>query len=68
MELKEFISQIKNNNIWKSESRIVEEVCEYYVKNNINCVRCNNKNFEKCKTNEKSKNLIYHTFQNSIYF
>ena len=58
MELNELISQIKENNNWKSESRIVGEACEYYVKNNINCVRCNNKNFGKYKTNEKSKDLI----------
>jgi type II restriction enzyme len=58
MELNEYILQVKNNNNWKSESRIVGEACEYYVKNNVKCVRCNNNNFEKCKTNEKSKDLI----------
>jgi type II restriction enzyme len=58
MELSDLILQIKENNNWTSESRIVGEACEYYIKNNINCVRCNNKNFEKCKTNEQSKDLI----------
>ena len=58
MELNEFILQIKENNSWKSESRIVGEACEYYIKNNVNCVRCFSNNFEKCKTNEKSKDLI----------
>lgn len=58
MELNDIISQIKEKNNWENESRIVGEACEYYVKNNINCVRCNTKNFEKYKTNEKSKDLF----------
>ena len=58
MELNQLVSQVKQNTNWKSESRIVGEACEYYVKNNIKCIRCNNHNFEKCKTNEKSKDLI----------
>jgi len=29
-----------------------------YIKNNIKCVRYKNANFEKCKTNEKSKDLV----------
>lgn len=58
MELCEIITQIKNNNNWNSESRIVGEACEEYIKNNIKCVRCKNANFEKCKTNEKSKDLV----------
>ncbi len=58
MELKNYIIQTKENNNWTSESRIVGEACEYYIKNNVNCVRCNDKNFEKCKTNEQSKDLI----------
>ena len=58
MELNELILQVKENNNWKSESRIVGEACEYYIKNNVNCVRCCSNNFEKCKTNEQSKDLI----------
>ena len=58
MELNDIIRQVKENNNWKSESRIVGEACEEYIKNNIKCVRCNHNNFEKCKTNEKSKDLI----------
>jgi type II restriction enzyme len=58
MELNNIVSQVKENNNWKSESRIVGEACEYYIKSNIKCVRCNDNNFEKCKTNEQSKDLI----------
>ena len=58
MELNEIILKVKENNKWKSESRIVGEACEYYIKNNMKCVRCNENNFEKCKTNEQSKDLI----------
>ncbi len=58
MELNDLIAQITLNNNWKNESRIVGEASEEYVKNNIKCIRCNNINFEKCKTNEKSKDLI----------
>jgi len=36
----------------------VGEACEEYIKNNIKCIRCKNSNFVKCKTNEKSKDLI----------
>jgi len=55
MELNEYVSQIKN---WKNKSRIVGEACEYYVKNNMSCVRCNTNSLEKCKVNEKSKDII----------
>jgi type II restriction enzyme len=58
MDLNENISQVKENNNWKNESRIVGEACEEYIKNNIKCIRCNEINYEKCKTNEKSKDLI----------
>jgi hypothetical protein len=58
MELSDIVLQVKENNNWKSESRIVGEACEYYIKSNIKCVRCNDNNFEKCKTNEQSKDLI----------
>ena len=58
MELCKIITQIKKNNNWKNESRIVGEACEEYIKNNIKCIRCDNSNFEKYKTNEKSKDLI----------
>jgi type II restriction enzyme len=58
MELPEFIARVKQNNNWTSESRIVGEACEDYVKNKVKCVRCNNNNFKKYKTNEKSKDLI----------
>ena len=58
MELNELVSQVKQNNNWKSESRIIGEACENYVKNKIKCIRCKNNNFEKYKTNEKSKDLI----------
>lgn len=58
MDLNELISQIKLQNNWKSESRLVGEACEYYVKNEVKCFRCKSNNFEKCKTNEKSKDLI----------
>jgi type II restriction enzyme len=57
MKLCEIITQIKENKNWNNESRIVGEACEEYIKNNIKCVRCNN-NFEKYKTNEKSKDLF----------
>ena len=56
--LNEIISQVKKDNNWTNESRIVGEACEYYIKNNIKCVKCNDKNYEKCKTNEQSKDLI----------
>ncbi len=55
MELSEYVSQFKD---WKSKSRIVGEACEYYVKDNISCVRCNSNNLDKCKVNEKSKDII----------
>jgi len=58
MELNNIISQVKESNKWKNESRIVGEACEYYIKNNVKCVRCNNNNFEQCKINEISKDLI----------
>lgn len=58
MELITLVSQVKENNNWKNESRIVGEACEYYIKNNIKCVRCNENNFKKYKTNETSKDLI----------
>ena len=58
MELNKIITQVKENNNWKNESRIVGEACEEYIKNNIKCMRCDSNNFEKCKTNEKSKDLI----------
>tara|TARA_Y100000389_G_scaffold103271_1_gene100160 strand:- start:1199 stop:1702 length:504 start_codon:yes stop_codon:yes gene_type:complete len=58
LELSNVVTQIRNNNNWKSESRIVGEACEEYIKKNMKCVRCENINFEKCKTNEKSKDLI----------
>ena len=32
MELNELVSQVKQNNNWKSESRIIGEACEDYVK------------------------------------
>ena len=57
MELNELVSQTKQINNWKSESRIIGEACEDYVKNIIKCIRCNNSNFEKYKPNEKSKDL-----------
>jgi type II restriction enzyme len=58
MELSKIIIQIRNNNNWKNESRIIGEACEEYIKNSIKCVRCKNGNFEKYKTNEKSKDLF----------
>lgn len=58
MELNKLVSQVKQNNNWKSESRIIGEACEDYVKNKMKCIRCNNNNFEKYKKNEKSKDLI----------
>ena len=50
MELNRLVTQIRDNNNWNNQSRIVGEACEEYIKNNIN--------FEKCKTNEKSKDLV----------
>ena len=58
VELIELISQVKENNNWISEGRIVGEACEQYIKKNIKCLRCNDINYEKCKTNEQSKDLI----------
>ena len=58
MELNKIITQIRNNNNWHNESRIVGEACEEYIKNNIKCVRCKNNNFGKYNTNEKSKDLF----------
>ena len=58
MELNELVSKVKQNNNWKNESRIIGEACEEYIQNKIKCIRCNNNNFEKYKTNEKSKDLI----------
>lgn len=59
MELDEFIFQVKQNTDWKSESRIIGEACEDFVKNKIKCIRCDDyANFEKCKTNQKSIDLI----------
>lgn len=57
MELSNIIAKIRDTNKWKSESRIVDESCEEYIKNNIQCVRCKNSNFQKYKPNEKSKDL-----------
>lgn len=58
MELNEYISQIKQSKNWKSESRIVGEACEEYIQYKIKCIRCSSNKFDKCKTNEKSKDLI----------
>ena len=58
MELNELVSQTKQRTNWKSESKIIGEACEDYVKNIIKCIRCNNNNFKKYKPNEKSKDLI----------
>ncbi len=58
MEFHELVLQVRQTNNWKSESRVVGEACEYYVKNKIKCVRCDTNNFEKCKINEKSKDLV----------
>ena len=58
MDLNEIIASVTKKYNWTSESRIVGEACEEYVMNNIQCARCNNNNFEKCKINEKSKDLI----------
>jgi type II restriction enzyme len=56
--MEEYYRLIKENKNWKSESRIVGEACEEYIKNNLKCARCDSNNFIKCKTNEKSKDLI----------
>ncbi len=58
MELNTIVNQIIQNTKWKSKSRIIGEACEIYVKSNIKCTRCAGNNFEKCKTNEKSKDII----------
>jgi type II restriction enzyme len=59
MDLNEYISKVKEEHTeWKSESRIVGEASENYTKDNIKCLRCNENNFKKCKTNEQSKDLI----------
>ena len=58
IELSKIIMQIRINNNWHNESRIVGEACEEYIKNNIKCVRCKNNNFEKYSINEKSKDLF----------
>tara|TARA_B110000305_G_scaffold173614_1_gene191901 strand:- start:256 stop:750 length:495 start_codon:yes stop_codon:yes gene_type:complete len=58
MELIEHVSQVKEKKKWKSESRIVGEAGELYIKENIECSRCNDNNFQKCKSNETSKDLI----------
>ena len=57
MELSVIITQIKEGTNWKSESRIVGEACEEYIKTNMKCVRCTG-SFGKCKTNEKSVDLF----------
>jgi len=58
MDLNTLIADIAKQNNWKSKSRIIGEACEYYVKQNIRCIRCNTNNFEKCRNNEKSMDLI----------
>jgi len=57
MELYDIITHIKRTTHWTNESRIVGEACEEYVKQTINCIRCNNK-LQKYKINEKSKDFI----------
>jgi len=58
MELEKYISDIIISNNWKNKSRIIGEACEEYVINNVKCNRCNKLNYEKCKANEKSTDLI----------
>jgi hypothetical protein len=57
-ELSNLVTKITKDNKWKSSSRIIGEACEEYIKSNIECFRCKTKIFNKCKTNEKSKDII----------
>jgi type II restriction enzyme len=56
--LSKFIRETIEKNKWKSNSRINGEACEEYAKTQLNCSRCGTNNFEKCKINEKSIDLI----------
>jgi type II restriction enzyme len=58
MELITIVDDITNKNSWKNKSRIIGEACEIYVQRNVKCFRCYQNTFYKCKTNEKSKDLI----------
>jgi type II restriction enzyme len=58
IQLNELVLQITQNNGWKNQSRIVGEASEEYIKSNLNCLRCNKNDFDKCKIDEKSKDLI----------
>jgi len=57
MNLSMCIDEVKKNTKWKNISRIVGEACELYVLENCLCKRCDKK-LEKCKTNEKSRDLV----------
>jgi len=58
MELNKIITQIREIKKWKNESKIIGEACEEYIIKNIKCIKCNFINYEKCKINEKSKDII----------
>jgi len=57
MNLHACIDNVNKHKKWKSASRIVGEACELYVLENCSCKRCGEK-LEKCKTNEKSRDLV----------
>ncbi len=59
MSLAEEIKTVKHNNPgWKSNSRIVGRAGEIYCGEKMKCVYCDNFDWLKCATNEKSKDLI----------
>ena len=53
----EYVNKVRINNNWKSNSRIYGEAGELWSIDNITCQRCPS-SLIKCKTNEKSIDLI----------
>jgi type II restriction enzyme len=58
MEFNSVVQDVIVSTNWKSKSRIIGEAGEIYIKNNLQCQRCNIQDFDKCKTNEPSKDLV----------
>ena len=58
MEFNSVVQDVIASTNWKSKSRIVGEAGEIYIKDHLQCQRCNIQDFDKCKTNEPSKDLV----------
>lgn len=66
MSLKENFEIVKNNNKWKSKSRIIGRAAELYCLTNIKCPNCSeNTLWKECKVNQKSKDQICSTCNKS---